>query len=144
MLGRSGWTNRSVHVYQWLGRILWCPLCLSTGDTPVSQQDSEYSIQRVRTLQTKCHFLRKFRHGLHRKLPFSSKWPHFHFIEYAPYLQWCYTCIGELKADSRFAPSQWETSLQSNGVSHWLGANLESALRTSLLKSPFAKRYYLT
>ena len=28
-----------------------------------------------------------------------------------------------------FAPSQWETSLQSNAVSHWLGANLESALR---------------
>ena len=32
------------------------------------------------------------------------------------------------RADSRFAPIQWETSLQSNGVSHWLGANLESAL----------------
>ena len=27
-----------------------------------------------------------------------------------------------------FAPSQWETSLQSNAVSHWMGANLESAL----------------
>ena len=33
-------------------------------------------------------------------------------------------------ADSRLAPSQWETSLQSNAVSHWLGANLESALYT--------------
>ena len=32
------------------------------------------------------------------------------------------------RADSRLAPSQWETSLQSNAVSHWLGANLESAL----------------
>ena len=30
--------------------------------------------------------------------------------------------------DSRLVPSQWETSLQSNAVSHWLGANLESAL----------------
>ena len=30
--------------------------------------------------------------------------------------------------ESRFALSQCETSLQSNGVSHWLGANLESAL----------------
>ena len=28
------------------------------------------------------------------------------------------------KADSRFAASQWQTSLQSNGVSHWLGANV--------------------
>ena len=31
------------------------------------------------------------------------------------------------RADSRFAPSQWETSLQCNTISHWLGANLESA-----------------
>ena len=33
-----------------------------------------------------------------------------------------------MKADSRFAASQWEMSLQSNAVSHCLGANLESAL----------------
>ena len=32
------------------------------------------------------------------------------------------------RADSRFEPSQWETLLQSNAISHWLGANLESAL----------------
>ena len=32
------------------------------------------------------------------------------------------------RADSMFASSQWETSLQSNAVSHWLGAKLESAL----------------
>ena len=32
------------------------------------------------------------------------------------------------RADSRFAPSQWEMSLQSNAISHWLGTNLESAL----------------
>ena len=31
-------------------------------------------------------------------------------------------------ADSRLAPSQWETSLQSNAVSHWLVASPESAL----------------
>ena len=28
-----------------------------------------------------------------------------------------------LTADSRFAASQWATSLQSNAVSHWLGSN---------------------
>ena len=33
-----------------------------------------------------------------------------------------------ISADLRYAPSQWETSLQSNAVSHWLGANLEPAL----------------
>ena len=32
------------------------------------------------------------------------------------------------RADSRLAPRQWKTSLQCNAVSHWLGANLESAL----------------
>ena len=35
---------------------------------------------------------------------------------------------GYIRADSRFAPSQWETSSQSNAISHWLGTNLESAL----------------
>ena len=32
------------------------------------------------------------------------------------------------RADSRFAPSQWETALPCNDVSHWLVASLESAL----------------
>ena len=33
-----------------------------------------------------------------------------------------------IRADSRLVPSQWQTSLQSHAVSHWLGSNLESAL----------------
>ena len=33
-----------------------------------------------------------------------------------------------LKVDSRFAPSQWAMSLQSNTISHWLSTNLESSL----------------
>ena len=33
-----------------------------------------------------------------------------------------------VRAESRLEFSQWETSLHSNTVSHWLGANLESAL----------------
>ena len=32
------------------------------------------------------------------------------------------------RADSRFAPSQWNNALICNDVSHWLGASLESAL----------------
>ena len=32
------------------------------------------------------------------------------------------------KADFRLMPRQWEMSLQSNAVSHWLGAILDSAL----------------
>ena len=34
------------------------------------------------------------------------------------------------RADSWFAPSQWERVLLCNDVSHWLGANLESTLYT--------------
>ena len=36
--------------------------------------------------------------------------------------------IKHYRADSRLAPSQWETALQCNAVSHWPGANLDSAL----------------
>ena len=39
------------------------------------------------------------------------------------------TCArSSYSAASRLAPSQWETSLQSNVVSHWPRANLELAL----------------
>ena len=38
------------------------------------------------------------------------------------YVRYC------VRADSRYVPNQWETSLQSIAVSHWLGANLDSAL----------------
>ena len=34
------------------------------------------------------------------------------------------------RAGSRFAPSQWETPLLCNDVSHWLDGSLESALST--------------
>ena len=45
----------------------------------------------------------------------------------SPRKQWV-TIQSIPRADSRLAPCQWETALQSNAVSHWLGANLESAL----------------
>ena len=36
--------------------------------------------------------------------------------------------IRTLRTYSKFAPSQWEMALLCNAISHWLGANLESAL----------------
>ena len=36
--------------------------------------------------------------------------------------------VVNFKTDSRHSPSQWKMSLQSNIVSHWLWANLESTL----------------
>ena len=44
-------------------------------------------------------------------------------VKFTQRATWKCTC----RAESRLAPSQWETSLQSNAVSHWLGAHLESA-----------------
>ena len=57
--------------------------------------------------------------------------PYHWVLFHAPY---SYTRCGKLgyvihiRADSRLTPSQWDTSLQSKAVSHWLGANLESAM----------------
>ena len=50
------------------------------------------------------------------------------------FIEWAATCWNNGIADSRFAPSQWETSLQSNAVSHWLGTNLESALNENVIR----------
>ena len=55
---------------------------------------------------------------------------------------WRCWCLGDSKphqqpyycrADYRFAPSQWETALLCNDVSHWMGANLESIKMVPLL-----------
>ena len=46
------------------------------------------------------------------------------------------------RADFRLAPSQWETALQSNAVSHWLDANLESTLFPCLPSSHIVERHY--
>ena len=39
-----------------------------------------------------------------------------HPLDHCPWPGWA-----TLRANSRFAPSQWETALQSNDVSYWLG-----------------------
>ena len=51
-------------------------------------------------------------------LKFKLRYIYIYFISVLTY-------IG---TDSRLAPSQWETSLHCNAVSHQLGGNLESAL----------------
>ena len=53
----------------------------------------------------------------------SNFWPTSNSVEYDT---WALT---EGRADYRCVPSQWETSLQINVVSHRLGTNLESTLR---------------
>ena len=48
------------------------------------------------------------------------------FVKWVPKVQHGLDCTA--RADSRFVPSQWETALLCNNVSHLLGASLESAL----------------
>ena len=52
------------------------------------------------------------------------------------------------KANSRLAPRQWETVLQCNTISHWLGTNLGSALIysgvPSYISSQFSQNPYWT
>ena len=56
---------------------------------------------------------------------FQHYWPFVRGIHPSPSV----TQTADLQLiNCRLASRQWETSLQSNAVSHWLGANLESAL----------------
>ena len=52
--------------------------------------------------------------------------PNFEFCRNTPF-----TC--PLGDHSVYVPSQWETALQCNGVSHWLGAYIEWSLRLHIL-----------
>ena len=55
----------------------------------------------------------------------------FNGIHLRHHMMWPWTWAwthGLNRDDSRFAPSQYETALFGNDASHWLGANLESAL----------------
>ena len=57
----------------------------------------------------------------------------------------CHSAGSVYRADSRFAPSQWETALLCNDISHWLGASLETALNTWIIHFPPSgvwARYY--
>ena len=49
----------------------------------------------------------------------------------------------QCRPDFRLAPSQWEMSLQSNAISHWLGANLESDLQCWHTSRPFCHLYHV-
>ena len=62
---------------------------------------------------------------------FKSPWHSCNIIiSLSIFLQFDQTILCTHRADSRFAPSQWETALLCNDVSHWSGANIESALYT--------------
>ena len=61
----------------------------------------------------------------------------------------CENCASQhyeiyIRADSRLAPSQWKTALQSNAISQWLRANLASALYMLTLKGRHIDCHFVT
>ena len=80
-----------------------------------------------RTLNKKC-LLRALGIWLERGYT-VSEWQKIFFVP--SYFLITPKCISvtNIRTDSRFAPSQWETPLLCNDISHWLGTNLESTLK---------------
>ena len=74
-----------------------------------------------------CRKINSYLHFLERLSKYNHNEDRNHLLRCPQWIQLTAT-KSEVMADSNFAPSQWETSLQSNAVSHWLGTNLESAL----------------
>ena len=59
-------------------------------------------------------------------------------------LQWLEKeCQMHSRVDTRFAPSQWETALLFNDVSHWLGASQESVLHMISITIPKVSGCYV-
>ena len=70
----------------------------------------------------------------HLLKPWSLVYPMYHTaLDYSP----CHLHTQpQYRSDSKFAPSQWETALLCNNISHWLGTKLESALPISTWRRP--------
>ena len=92
-----------------------------------------YNKQNILIRVTVAHVTRFLSYWfIHRSVDWLTHWPPF----------WNQNIPGtpgqhEYRADSRLAPSEWGTLLQSSAVSHWLGANLESALSIPGLLMPW-------
>ena len=103
-----------------------CQLCyweLMTGRMPVAK----YCFIRSCAVSNRCPLDVVHHHHFYRCSGSGASKPHPKSTA-LHYLGTLHQTLVIIRADSRFAPSQWETSLQSNAVSRWLGANLESAL----------------
>ena len=97
-------------------------------------------LQQTRALEKK----RLLKHYIYTSLAFTPRYsPRACGRETEQHNNICCVCIDDrllcpgqslygriqYRDDSMLAPNQWETSLQSNTISHWLGSNLESTLQ---------------
>ena len=108
-------------------------MTLHTSPSPVS-----YAVPLMSILVKKVHVIKRFDSILHHcsfnhtSIKQHGMSPHCVNGWDRVQLRWRRNRIPKYhqdsRADSRLVPSQWETSLQSNAVSHWLGASLESGL----------------
>ena len=98
LLYRTGaWDLHLIYAFVYIKRVLNCDICVCLFNKTLK-------INKIFVISYDLQFIIQmfvFKYALHT----------------------CYT----FRADSRLVPSQWETVLLCNDVSHWLGANLESA-----------------
>ena len=60
----------------------------------------------------------------------DTYWPHRGDLSETPRADICLFIVANVEeVILGLRPAKWETSLQSDAVSHWLGANLESTLQ---------------
>ena len=119
-----------------------------------------YLILQVQLLTTQCYCnMLNFLPNFHNRHPIAQSWEQgmgwlswewtlIYVLRQSP--QWCMQCkviFNDLmtgstiyRADSKFTPSQWEMALLCNVVSHWLGANLESAMQVVKLFTTICKQ----
>ena len=100
--------------------IICSTVCSGAGQR---KQQSSASLACVREIQ-------RWPVDSHHKGPVTRKIFLFDDGHHASKLRRFLGDLGQSRTESRFAPSQWETSLQSNAVPHWLDANQESALQS--------------
>ena len=86
---------------------------------------SKYRTNHSRFTKSRYASLVKF---LSSNILSSETWLLLYFVNKSIFVTESVLKYPSIRADSGFAPSHLETSLQSNAVSHWLDTNLESAL----------------
>ena len=106
------------NIIQWLGRFNNSLLCADKVSRLTSNTDIRYLKSFEASFVTTCVTYKTIHAGKSRLI--------FVYFTIIPYTLICFM-VSSL-AWTWFVPSQWETALLCNDVSHWLGASLGSAL----------------
>ena len=105
--GIHRWPVNSPHKGQWHGALMFCLICAGTNGWINNGDAGDLRWHRAYDA-TVMNLILSFLTWVGRKLT--------------------HCCLIMPRDQSRYVPGQWETSLQCNDVSHWLGAYLDWSL----------------